>query len=57
MLTSTPPPHDVCACNTLGKMEKEEKRKKNLAEARRFDAEFQRELELRKRELEEERGR
>lgn len=34
--------------------EKEEKRRKNMAKARRFDAEFQRELELRRRELQQE---
>eukprot|EP00752_Nemacystus_decipiens_P005899 g5332.t1 len=49
------------ACNDL-KMaldkcfvtEKEEKRRKNMAKARKFDASFQRELELRRKELEEE---
>ncbi|CAM9165755.1 unnamed protein product [Hapterophycus canaliculatus] len=35
-------------------VEKEEKRKKNMNKARRFDAEFQQELELRRRELEQE---
>jgi len=34
--------------------EKEEKRRKNMAKARRFDAEFQRELELRRKELQQE---
>ena len=34
--------------------EKEEKRQKNMAKARQFDAGFQRELELRRKELEEE---
>lgn len=35
-----------------GQLEKEESRTKNLAKARRFDAEFQQELEARKKELE-----
>ena len=34
--------------------EKEEKRQKNMAKARKFDESFQRELELRRKELEEE---
>lgn len=33
-------------------LEKEETRKKNMNKARRFDAEFQQELELRRKELE-----
>lgn len=35
-------------------MEKEEKRRKNMAKARKFNAGFQQELELRRKELEEE---
>ncbi|CAM9606268.1 unnamed protein product [Ectocarpus sp. 8 AP-2014] len=34
--------------------EKEEKRRKNMAKARRFDAGFQKELELRRKELDQE---
>lgn len=35
-------------------LEKEEKRRKNMAKARKFDAGFQRELELRRQELQQE---
>lgn len=35
-------------------IEKEEKRQQNMAKARKFDAGFQRELELRRKEVEEE---
>ncbi|CAN0433724.1 unnamed protein product [Ectocarpus sp. 12 AP-2014] len=35
-------------------LEKEEKRRKNMAKARRFDADFQKELELRRKELDQE---
>ena len=35
-------------------MEKEQKRKQNMAKARQFDAGYQKELELRRKELEEE---
>eukprot|EP00904_Undaria_pinnatifida_P008686 jgi/Undpi1/4948/HiC_scaffold_19.g08300.m1 len=49
------------ACNELKlaldkcfAMEKEQKRKQNMAKARQFDAGYQKELELRRKELEEE---
>lgn len=54
---STPTPDWGMSTPYVGQLEKEEKRRKNMAKARRFDASFQKELELRRQErLEEEQG-